>query len=400
MTYRTVIGALLLAATAVGLLLIQADRQIIVLSPSEDASLVVPLISDKIYEQEFVNSAANISRVGVYVKPLVQDIPVDTITLNLRRSGENIGQQVFPSSFLNANAPVFLRLSSPFETVHREKLVLAISVPPSLSGKVGLMQRQQDETFNRDAVLFIDGAPQSSPAAYEVFMSVRPAITLQMGGLLLIAATFLIVWHRSAKHLLYPLYAIGLSVSASLPLLVRDVSIQSFLLVVLQAGIVWGVLFLLKRRSLRPPATLFGAHIAAFTTFWALVIAGRVPWTGLTSLGHLKDVFLDPNQIAVMPIGAYIGIPALICTGIGLILLWRQSRRVFGSSIIFITIGCFITPILTVLAIAYTSAVGLAGISSYLRSHGKIAELILYALTFLALLDLLAVYARVIELAL
>lgn len=396
MNKRIRIGAvLILVAVGCGLLLVRSDRQFINLQPTPGVPYAVPLKSGHIYTQQFVVHHTPISQIGVYLRPLGTNIPDASIHVRVLQHNTLIHEQTISALFADPETASQVRLPQPMVVIPPETLRFEVTVPPVLSGRVALQTRMQDETFNGDATFFIDSQAQAHPLAYQVDASVHPSLTLQLGGLLLFAALWILLGARLEDRLGWIVYAIGIAVAANVPLFVSGDS--SILLLATQAVLVFVVLAYTQRMRFSRAAQLIAAHTVAFTTWWPLVLVFSHTGFGITSpvAGNFIETLFDPNQLGASSTGAYVGLFATVLAVLGLS-WWKNSdvRRLRWIGILFFGIGIFTSPILIVIAIAMLSAVGLHVALQFLGSNSRLVRLLLYAVTYIALIDTFTVYAR------
>lgn len=317
------------------LLFVHADRQFASLPPTPGLPHVITLKNTMAYQQEFTVRQQNISRLGLYIKPLTTKQLSGVVTVQLLRGSTRIFEQQIPAVFAHPDSALDVRISPSIATVTGERLRVAVAISDDLSGKVGLQTRQQDESFNRDAVFFIDGKPQDDPLAYEAYYSQYPALTLQLGSLLILAALWLLFGLSLSTSVGQIAYASGIVIAANVPAFASAAAVYP--LMCLQVVIVFGVLRSLRKTSLPLPAQLLAAHTLAFTSWWPLVfIAARPAFS--VSIASLKDIFFDPHQLGLTTTGAYIGIPTLVAAGFStLILFLGKDDRLVNTVALAIT---------------------------------------------------------------
>lgn len=450
---------LILALSSAGglFLLVKTDREFINLAPSAGAAHGVELRSHSTYEQSFIATRATITRLGLFFMPITEDLPDATITVAIKRAGKIITEQSLSAAFLDGENFSQIRFHPPLAVTDGEQLTVSISVPPALDNTLRLQQRQPDATFSTANVSFsVDSQVQDAPAAYQVFYAWRPSLAVQIGGLLILAALFLIIPSL-------PLYVLGTSILFIAPaLLFKSFPLIDFFYAALALS---GMTMLLREHKLPLLPALFGAHVFAFTTWLPLhALAGReyyaafallpllvsprrrqlLPviilavfliilfghWTPLPSfpdqVADFRDIFFDPNQVPdsqKVPgytwdnFGSYIGMVSATLSLVGLIWQGRRHKLIvlIGLAGALLALIPFLTKtlahflplppthfiILTTFAAAYFAAFGLYGLRRYLQPirHVKdlVVQTVIVLLVIIALLDLWQVAANTLE---
>ncbi len=432
--------AVLAAAAGVLLISVKTDREFINLAPTPGVRHGLVLGSDADVRQTFTAIRDNVTRLGLFLVPVQEDIPAGAISLSVSQGDTLLATRAIPSQFIDGENFAQVRFQPPLKTVKGQQLSVAVAAPPKLDGLVRLQQRSPDQTFSTHNVqLTVNGQPVQAPAAYQVYYSYRPPLAVQMGGLLIFTALFLFVP-------MLPLYVL----SAALLFLVPALLLGSFSLItfIYAALALAGMTMLLRDHKVPLIPALLGGHIFAFTTWFPLhVLAGRdyyalaallplllsrrrrqlLPvillsaviiifagqWTAPAgvpdSFAHPRDIFLDTNQVPASQkvpgsswdnFGSYIGPAAAALAIIGL--LWQGRRRQLPA---FIGLAGFLAPshfiILTTFAAAYYAAFGLYGLARFLNPdpHAKdlTVPVVIFLIFVVALLDLWQVAARTLE---
>lgn len=455
-TSRLILILALLAAGGL-FLLVKTDREFINLAPSAGAVRGVELRGRGTYEQSFIATRSTVARLGLFFVPTVAELPDATITITVKRADKVISEQRLSVAFIDGENFSQIRFHPPLAVTDGEQLTVSISVPPVLDNALRLQQRQPDATFNAANVSFsVDGEVQDAPAAYQVFYGWRPPLAVQISGLLILAALFLVIPSL-------PLYVLVTSALFIAPaLLLKSFPLIDFFYAAIALS---GMVMLLREHKLPLVPALFGAHVFAFTTWLPLhALAGReyyaafallpllisprrrplLPviilavfltvlfshWTPIASIpdqaAGSRDIFFDPNQVPdsqKVPgytwdhYGSYIGIISAALALVGLIWQGRRHKLIvliglFGA---LLALTPFLTKtlarllplppthfiILTTFALAYFAAFGLDGLRRYLQPirHTKdyVVQTVIALLVIIALLDLWQVAANTLE---
>lgn len=396
-TYSLVI---VLALFGTALMFTQADRQFIWLFPTEGIVNTVRLQSDHTYEQTFTVHQKNISRFGIYVRPLTEELPAGNISLQLYRGSVLLGEGTIPAVVAAPNSASFIRFPTPIPVTDGEQLRFQVRTPVALTGKLALQTKIQDESFNEDATFLLDGEPQTDPLGYEAYYAIRPPLPLYVGGLSLLAALGIALYPMlKRQNLVFPVYAIGIVLIANIPFFFQGI-IHVPLLVLEWAIVYTSLRFLAPFFTVQ--ARLLLAHTFAFTSWWLLVLYAHKPLFGIGYLqmaNHIKDFLFDPNQIVLSPAGAYVGIPVGLFALLAFF-VWRKVDMLKNWKVAAITIsiiGLYIAPLLTAVGVIFMAAVGMTYLNRFLGERDKLVSLLMYVLVYVILLDTFTVYSRAIE---
>lgn len=383
------------------LFFVTSEEQVILLPPDIDAKPVA-LLASETYKQEFVVHESSVTRVGVYIRPLAQDLASNLVTLSLFYDDALVHTQTIEAKSFQTGEPTFIVLPKTLSIDPGSTLSLVVTVSDALSNKVAIMPRPQDDTFNTEAKFYVGANDPQNPAGYEVFSAYHPAITLQLGGLALLAAALLFA-HSFSFRISKILYSVLLPITAVLPSIALLSSLQGILYLVLTIISLYALINVF-RKHMTHIAALFGAHVFVFTSFWPLVgMGGRTIYDSmaLSTISHLKDIFLDPNQFSLEKAGAFVGIPSLVIGIVGLLiyvyqLLQNRSWHNLLLTILVFMGGLVSTPILTVAVLSYGAGRGMNWLHNFLGAKDVTTRIILYAVTILTLIDLISVYSTVL----
>lgn len=372
------------------------DREYINLAPTEGRAFSTVLESVRTYEQQFIPTRTSISRFGLRLQPQTAALPPEVLVISLHRNNETIGQAALAADFLDSEGFSQVKFSPAIPTTVGESLTMRLVVPPSLDRKISIQHRERDSSFNSNDVNFlIDGEPQSSPVAYQVYYYYRPPLAITVGVLILIAMGWWLApqwWQTLPWSGLYPLLLALLFV---LPALLKG----GFPLVLMIAVVIaaTGMMQLLRAKSYSLDAQILGATIFSLTSYFSLhagqgqavlLVGAAFPWlvwwlgqwrrsdtvvlwgaaivivgvmyAGLLAVGlpsvpvsaAPKEILLDPNQVydsykvmgTTLPwhhFGSYAG---FINVGLALIGLLTRGRRTipylfFGSVLLLVTLS-------------------------------------------------------------
>ncbi|MEK7556381.1 MAG: hypothetical protein AAB538_00200 [Patescibacteria group bacterium] len=396
--------ALAAVAGFTGLVLLTAtsDREFINLAPTEGESNAILLESGHAYTQAFrATRNSPISRVGIFLRPAAARLSKGTIVLSVESEGTKATQEI-STDFIDREGPTQVRFAEPIPTSGGAEVTITLRVPENLSGQIRAQLRPLDETFDPALVSFaIDREPQAAPLGYQVYYIQHPPLALQLGGLLLLTALFVVVGQPVSRPVAAGLLAIALPIIYVLPGF-------SPLLVVIQMVVLAAVMHWLKRFSLHPSAVLLGAVIFTFTTWWPLHIANNWQWIPevFGQGASLKDIFLDPRQIPSANggnwehYGSYIGIIAAVLAFLGLAATVREKKYVPYIAITLLSpLAAVMLPdlvIVTTFGLAFLAAHGLEALRTFL-GRDRLAAVLCSVIVVLVLLDLLHVGARTLE---
>lgn len=393
----TTVLAIILGVIGAVLALLQVDREFIALAPTQGQAHTIPLDASRTYEQEFAVYAESISSISVYLRPLQRNLPPESIAVRVT-AGDQSRVATVPAVFLDPDTPAQIPINPPLRIVPGQNVNLEISVPEILSGKVGAQERVVDETFNTHDVTFsISGDPQENPLAYHVFRQVRPIFTLQLAGLLVLAALFLLIHRVSVpKGLQMPVGVAAFVLLYSLPLFVSGT--VSIPLLVVQFFVALGAVALFRAYGLSPLSIFIGTALITGTTWWAAhTLASDALFTPLT----LKDAFVDPNQTIIShAAGAYVGVPGLLLALIGVLTTGRRFMLVFVTGICGIVLARFVSPhvfIITAASVAWFAAFGMESLRTFLGKNDTMVKILLGALAVIILVDLYTIGATTLE---
>lgn len=419
----------LLAVIGLSLFFVTTDREFINLSPTEGELHGISLETGTIYEQSFPATRSSVSRIGLFLRPVTRDIPAAALIVGLLQNGEKVGEQALPAAFIDTERSSQVRFSPRVPVKHGDNITIRLTVPPELSGKIRIQQREPDETFdNTYATSTINGEVQPGPFAYQVYYGYKPPLAIQLGGLALLCAVYLLLTRWIKQHqivsfivlaaILAILYTVPASLLTSYFLYLISVIFLAFL----------AMFFFLQRQNLSFPSALTGASIFAFTTWWPLHFATDWHWpAGLARQAPLlKDIFLDPRQIPTANggnwehFGSYIGIIGFALATIGFLSvigkIQRQSlsdtskkipitHSTFHITVIvilllalpLIKIGVPDISILITFSLAIFAARGLETLKNFISRADQLTNTIIYIIAALVLLDLFHISARTLE---
>lgn len=302
----------------------RADRLFLDLRPSEGGANTIIFDHGKEYKHSFIAFRASLSRLGFYIRALQDELPDAAITLQLWRGDSLIITKEIPTVFLDETGAAEIHFNPPVATQVGETLLAVLSIPPELHQKVGWQLRVQDETFNpAHAKSFINNSELANPAAYQAYVAERPTVALQLAGFMTLGV--LLWWlpkrNMVARYASLALYA--LAVSHLQAVSVITVGAYPFLLIISQAIALAGM-YLLLRRYMTIVPSLFGAHLFAFTTWYALQLGAGRPWYLMASLLPLVVLaaqrLLQPIARRVSPRVMVVGVVAVLAI---ILFVWR-----------------------------------------------------------------------------
>lgn len=394
-THQRLIFGSLLALCGLALFFIRSDRQFINLLPTRGLPHAITLESGHVYAQEFVIHTSPVSQIGIYLRSFGDTPPDLPVTVRVLHERRLIHEQKLPAVFADPEATSEIRLPAPLSVTPLEILRVEVTVPPELSGRMALQTRALDGTFNNDASFFIDEHRQTNPLAYQVYAAVRPALTLHVASLLILAAVWVLGGLQLATSRGLIVYAAALAIIANVPAMLMGIFAAQLLII--QTIVLLGALAYGRRLNISQPASLLTAHTLAFTTWWPLVMLFARPGATATTpfVSSITQVLFDPNQITPETAGAYVGLFAAAFAVIG-VAFWSDRSlnylRIIG--VCFTLAGFIVSPLLVAIGIAILAAIGLQNLSNFLDTNSRTVRLLLYIVVYIALVDTLAVYAR------
>lgn len=402
------LASLTLIALGASLMLVQTDREFINLTPSP--SQFVTVEHGSTYAQSFPATRTSISRLGLYLRP-VGDLPAAAVQLAIARAGQLASTQTIPTSVIDRDSVNQVRFAEPIKVTPGDVITITLTIPPELTGRIRVLQRTPDETFDqRYATFTINGQPQASPLAYQVYYHFRPPLAIQIGGLLWLIA-ILTLRNQPLHHLSnLALIAATLAVLATAPTwLLGHVALG---LIVTNLGVFLLLAWWLRRHTLTTPAILLGAAILTYSSYWSLHASSEWKWNEpLTqTTASIRDIFLDANQVPSSNggnwehFGSYLGILATIPITLGLFFGARTgpaTRRLYVQALVILAAGILLTwciypipdaVIVVTLGLAILAALGLEWIMNFL-GRDKLTLALGYVIVILITLDLLHVSA-------
>lgn len=477
------IAVFLLAATA--LFFVTSEREFVSYQPLEGELSGIILRTDTAYQQTFITDRHSISRLSLFLRPVTdQPLPDDVLGITIISSDAVLNNTVIPVSFLNRDGATQVNFSPSLATSPGDPITFIVSAPPALSGliRVQLVDLVNNPDIS-DISFSIAGATQPTPLAYQLYYNYRPPLSYQLAIFLL----FLAAWLASRRSLLHPLILTAYVIFSTIAFLSPAAMLANFYWSLTLAFILslTGMLLLLRSYKLPSASIFLGANAFAFSTYFALhAQAGRdkllifsliplILWFihfrkrpayriafGLMLLllllawllfspyqsplpepalvANLKDILLDPNQIATADkfqasylalqipqgdpsailrsggwdnFGSYIGIINLSLALIGLAALARRYWLItlLGSAglllaatpLTLLLVGRLILPpqyliILLTFALAFFASFGLSKLYRFL-GPGVVTSFIVYSITIFALFDLLNVTSKTLQ---
>lgn len=481
--YRLLSVAVFLLAAA-ALFFVTSEREFVSYQPLEGELSGIILRSNTVYQQTFITDRHSISRLSLFLRPVTdQPLPDDVLGITITSSEAVLNNTVIPVSFLNRDGATQVNFSPSLATSPGDSITFVLSAPPALSG---LIRVQTMDLINNpdisDISFSIGGVTQPSPLAYQLYYKYRPPLSYQLAIYLL----FLVIWLVSRRSLLHPLILAAYVILSTIAFQSPAAMLTNFYWSLTLAFIVslTGMLLLLRSYQLPPAAILVGANAFAFSTYFALhaqagrdkllvfssiplliwfilvrkkpayrlafgfilllLLAGlffapyQSPLPRPALVANLKDILLDPNQIATADkfqasylalqipqgdpsailrsggwdnFGSYIGIINLSLALIGFSALARRYWYItlLGSTglllaatplTLWLVSRLFLPPqyliILLTFALAFFASFGLSKLSRFL-GPGLVTSFIIYSITIFALFDLLNVTSKTLQ---
>jgi hypothetical protein len=404
------VAALLLVLIAAPLLLVHSDREFSNLTPTAGRAFSVPLLTKNSYTQTVFAQHASLTRVGVFLQAGTKNIPDGTVSITVASAHGDTRTAVFPSRSIDSEGSTQAHFDNPLATTPGEKLTITLSVSPSLNNLVSLQTRENDGSFDPATLQFyINGQPQAQPFAYQMYYDYRPPLALQLAGILVFVAIALLAWPRLqrrpllAQALAYGAYA---SLLACIPALTAGhLPLALFATKALIAAI---FMYFLQPKVGWLPA-LAGAHVAAFTSWFALheLFPANLAWTAATAAW--RDILFDPNQVpSAMKVagsnwanfGSYLGFINALLAIIGLASFGKKKVILLVGTIAAFLLLPFahLAIVFTICAAVWTSF-GLYSLQTFLGRHSPWIAILLAVLLIISLLDLWHVLAGPLEFA-
>ncbi len=398
----------------VGLLImrVEASQEFFNLIPTDSSTLIVPIQSGSVYEQEITIQRKTLSRLGIYMRPL-QEIsdPVVALHISLLRNGTSIGEGGIPAIFIENGGPSYVTFADPIPTVKGERILIRITAPDELSGSIALRERAYDADFPRGNTVFsVDSVPQEHVIAFNAFEAIRPALLRQIGGILMafgFALWFGNIIHRHRNVAILSILLI-IALLDAVPAWDASMSYGAFAsMVYVLLVCMWILLRVAGRSNL---AALFGAIVFACSTWLPLHLITRGNIGGILSV---RNALIDPNQIAITHgAGLYIGMLAGSVTLVGIIVWlimlvrkkYKQCEVETGIAIIGI-IAAYVAfvpspianphaGIIVSFSLAWFASFGLHSTQRFLGMRESLAYILISVLATITLLDLMYVTAR------
>lgn len=378
-------AAALCIAVGVFLFTIQTDQEFMDIIPSDDPVYILPMKAGTPYTQIFLMRRNNISRLGIYMRPLQKAIDLhSTVTVQLMRGSMPIASGDIPALFIENGGPAYVRFSDAVPTVRNEQLSIVVKAPDKLSGSIGLRQSKP------------------GTMAYNAFERIHPPLVQQFGGMLVAFGVTFLAWQHMKRHPGSSSIAvlIFLTILAAIPAINSSISYASFFLLALVVSIsTWCVLRLSGRSTV---ASLYGASLVTYSSWLPLHIITR---GAIRETLSIRDALIDPNQIAISHAnGGYIGVLGALASmaGIGIwIWLLTSSRRkkfgvdtlVFGIGVASLLLGYI--PV-AIAACAWFASLAFDGLHQFLGKRDNLGIIVLVLLIIISILDLMHVGARTI----
>ncbi len=391
---------------------IETDQEFIDLPPTDEPRFIVPLSAGQTYEQRFVTYRKTITRIGAYMRP-IREIPDPSaaVTFALMRGDTLLASQEVPAVFIENGGPTYARFSAPIATESGETLRMLITVPESISRTLALRTRAQDGSFSaQDAILFIDGAMQASPVAYNAFELIHPPLMKQIGASILLLGIFLLFRKHIMRHTMAATMALLLAIALMQAIPAPDASMSYGIIAALVFVLLLVAWWAFRIAGNTILGSTFGSILFACSTWLPLhMIRG---WD-INELLSIRNTLFDPNQIAVSHgAGAYIGVlggfMALlgICIYLAVILQGRIRRHEVATivavaggiaSILAFVPSSFATPhaaIAVSFALAYFAAFAMSCLQRFFGKRDRAAYIVLTIFAAFTMLDLMHVAAR------
>lgn len=389
---------------------IHADQEFIHLTPSEGSSFLVPLTSDKVFDQTFQVQGQTISKLGTYFIPLspLAKTSMGLVRIALLQDGQEKAFGAIPVSLLDTEGASLIRVTPPVATKAGEDITMRITIAPEASRFVAMQQREFDESFPDRGISFtVNGVKQKLPLGYSVFETTWSPFVQQLGGLLVLTGLLLLTWRIAMKMQLVTslLLLIGVAVLYAIPSF--SYSMIFLPLVVLLLISYWALLRVFGRSIL---ASFFGACLFACSTWLPLAL---ITGGSAHDILPLRDALIDPNQISVSHgAGGYIGIAGAIFAVIG-ILIWLSMvmRKRFTPShaetamLVLLCMSMIITflpgpmqtsrgIIVVVFCLSWFASLAFDSIQRFIGTRDTVAQTLMVILFCISLLDLMHITSQ------
>ena len=469
---------------AIALFFVNSEREFVSFQPLEGEVAGIILRSDTTYQQTFTIDRHSISRLSLFLRPVTdQPLPADVLEIAVSSPDAILAKTIIPVSFLNRDGVTQINFTPALATEPGDPITFVLSVPPKLSG---LLRAQTIDLANdphlSDTSFMVDDAAQPTPLAFQLYYNYRPPLAYQLAIYLL----FLVFLLASRRSLLHPSVLLAYVVFSTIAFLspAAMLGYYSWSLTLAFIASLSGTILLLQSYNLTPSAVFLGANAFAFSTYfalhaqagrdqllvfsflplvlwfihikirpnyrWVLVIALLALITSLffspyqspspkpALVANLKDILLDPNQIATADkfqaaylalqipqgdpstivqsggwdnFGSYIGIINLSLALIGLAasakrywlitLLGLVGLFLAATPITLLLINRLFLPpqyliILLTFALAFFSAFGSFKLYRFL-GPSRVTSFIIYSITIFALFDLLNVTSKTLQ---
>lgn len=391
-------AGVIIALLGIFLFTAKSDSQFAKLTPTEESKYLVPMLSGNVYDQDIVVQNKNISRIGMYLLPLHPlSGHVGIISMSLMRGDTVLESVDVSSTMVTSNATTDFVFAFPLSSAVDEVLRMRITVSDGISTDIALRNRIVDNDFSGEGITaYINGATQELPYAYTASQVLHPSLMKQLGGAIIalgIVCIFLpyIRRHRQLfDHAMLAVVALLQSFSAGIS---QTSQIMYGFVVFLILVFAWWACRIAGRTRV---ASLFTAGIIAGSSWVPLLLISSNERQEVLAF---KDVFLDPNQIAVSHAsGAYIGFFALFFAIIGLVALVvrlvpdTRKRVIVDVAVALLLIASLpFSHILTAMGLAWFAGLGLDAVQRFLGLRDKLAQALLMIVVAIALLDIMHV---------
>lgn len=412
MEYIKNIAAVICILIGIFLFTVSSDQEFSNVPPIDDAVGALPMKAGVSYAQVFTTNRKTISRLGIYLRPLVKIRDASTSVRILLQHGDTVlGSGSVPAILIENGGPTYIRFTDPIPTFKGEPLSIVLQVPDPLDTAIGLRLREKKGDFaGTDIKLFVDTQEQQNIVAYNAFERVSPPIARQVGGMLIGLGIFLALLQYFKHHQTIGTIATLalISLLAAIPSVDASMSYGIFALFIgVALFTMWLILHLVGRSNL---ASVFGAALFACSSW--LPLRSITQGTGGAMLS-MRDALMDPNQIAVShAAGGYIGIPGALAAIIGLC-IWAvftisSQRKKYSADTIVVVVGiiafaiAFIPSslytryaiILVVAVCAWFASLSIDALHRLFGKQDRYATMLISILIAVSIMDLMYVGAR------
>lgn len=303
----------------------RTDRLYKIAEPIEGQEQGVILDAQRHYGQSVVYGRRNVTRVGLYLRAVTNELPSGKISLRVKQNGRILAENKIESVVIDNEGATRWRFNPPLGIDANQNIELEIKMDETLSGMVRAQKSSNDH--GDDYKFMVDGKRQDDYLAMDIYDAFRPPLAYQL-GIILLAAT--VVWVARIK--IYGRAGTFISLAVLVLLYVLpSLAAQRWPMELLVTFVIAlsGMYWLLQQRQLPWPAVMLGAQAFAFTTWWPLQLSsGRGKILAIACLPYLVMLIFYRQRLSTKEKKTAVMVSILFIVSAIAVFSWQEQKTI------------------------------------------------------------------------